>query len=89
MVWSNRSKWGVKETEQIFRKTSIGRWLVDKKHDMFCSKLVLLADKAIGGPLSNQLPYEEEVQPTHIVKACVNLGWSAKEAIYCVNQEGK
>ena len=79
MVWSNRSSWGVKETEKIFQFFSVGRWLVKKKCDMFCSKLVLLADQVIDGPLSNLLPYEEEVQPVHIVDACIKLGWASKE----------
>lgn len=77
--WSARIKVGVKKTEQIFYKTKLGRFLVDKKYDMFCSKLVLLADKAIGGPLQEKFPYEEEVQPRHIVEACFQLGWLVME----------
>lgn len=81
MLWANRSKLGVEKTEKLFNRFKLGKLLVDIKHDMFCSKLVILADKAIGGELHKALPYAEEVQPGHIVKTCINLGWSYKEII--------
>lgn len=81
LVWSFRCRWGVEKFEKLFRKTTIGNWLVNRKHDTFCSKLVLLADKAVGGPLAEKLPNEDEVQPRHIVEACHGLGWVTTETI--------
>lgn len=74
-VWSIRTKLAVKETENFFRKIHIGR-LVDFKQNMFCSKLVTCAERAIGGDLANHLPKDEsEAQPEHVAKACKRLGW--------------
>ncbi len=75
MAWSFRSNWGVKATENLFRKTCLGRGLVDIKYEMFCSKLVMLAENEISGPLVSCLPNESEVQPKHIAMACEKLGW--------------
>lgn len=75
LVWSSRSDWGVKVTENLFRKTRLGRWLVDIKYETFCSKLVMLADREIGGTLAFYLPNESEAQPKHIAKACEKAGW--------------
>jgi hypothetical protein len=73
--WSSGNKWKVKEVEFFFQKAKFGSWLVAKKYDMFCSKLVLLAEQAIGGELSPLLPNEDETQPKHIVRACEKLKW--------------
>jgi len=75
LAWSFRCDWGVKATENLFRKTRLGRWLVDIKYEMFCSKLVMLAENEIGGPSVSCLPNESEAQPKHIAKACEKLGW--------------
>ncbi len=75
MAWSFRSDWGVKATENLFRKTRLGRWLVDIKYEMFCSKLVMLAENEISGHLVSCLPSESEAQPKHIAKACEKSGW--------------
>lgn len=73
MVWAIRTKLTVNETENFFRKIGLG-WLVDIKQDMFCSKLVTCAERAISGDLANHLPKDEsEVQPEHIAKACKKL----------------
>lgn len=75
MAWSFRSDWGVKATENFYRKTCLGRWLVDIKYEMFCSKLVMLAENEIGGTLVSYLPNQSEAQPKHIAKACEKSGW--------------
>jgi len=75
LSWSLRSDLGVKTTEHIFRKCSLGNWLVEIKYEMFCSKLVLLADKEISGPLDVYAPNENEIQPKHVAEACEKLGW--------------
>lgn len=83
LAWSVRSDWGVKATENIFRKTRLGRWLVDIKYEMFCSKLVMLAENEIGGHLVSCVPKESEVQPKHIAKACEKLGWRPVDVSMC------
>uniref|UniRef100_E6QUA7 Uncharacterized protein n=1 Tax=mine drainage metagenome TaxID=410659 RepID=E6QUA7_9ZZZZ len=75
LTWSFRSNWGVKATENFFRKCRVGNWLVEIKYEMFCSRLVLLADRMIGGPLAKYLPNEDEIQPKHFAEACQKLGW--------------
>ncbi len=75
LVWSFRCDWGVKATENLFKKTRLGSWLVDIKYEMFCSKLVMLVEKEISGPLVSCLPDESEAQPKHIAKACKKSGW--------------
>lgn len=75
MVWSFRCKWRVEATENIFRKYWLGKWLVETKYEMFCSKLVLLADKEVDGSLHVEAPNEDEVQPKHVARACEKLGW--------------
>lgn len=74
-IWSFRCQWGVKTTERLFKKIRFGAWLVEEKYNVFCSKLVLLADKEIGGEIHKKTPDANEVQPGHIVKACKKLGW--------------
>jgi hypothetical protein len=76
MKWSNRSTWGDDFTEKLYRKTRLGSWLMDRKYDMFCSRLVLLADREIGGPFWNEFPYPNEIQPKHFVKIGKKLGWA-------------
>ena len=78
-IWSFRTNFGVATTEKLFCKTRFGRYLVNKKHDMFCSKLVLLADREIGGLLSPKVPSVDEVLPKHIVKACEAMDWKSRE----------
>lgn len=75
-VWSLRTNFGVPTTERLMGKTRFGRYLVRVKHDMFCSKLVALAEKEIGGRLFLELPAPEETLPRHIVEACQKMGWS-------------
>jgi hypothetical protein len=77
LSWSFRSDWCVKTTEDIYRKCSLGNWLVEIKYEMFCSKLVLLADLAVSGPLGAYVPNENEIQPKHVAEACKKLGWKA------------
>lgn len=77
-IWSLRTNFGVPTTEKLFNKTRYGRYLVKRKHDMFCSKLVLLADKHIGGPISPNVHSPEEVLPKHIVKACEEMRWCSQ-----------
>lgn len=74
--WSTRVKWKVKEVEILFQKTKYGSWVVAKKYDMFCSKLVLLAEQAIDGELCAHLPNEDEIHPKHIVNACIKVKWN-------------
>ncbi|ENG7521811.1 hypothetical protein ABVD55_005039 [Vibrio harveyi] len=78
MALATRSSFGVETTEKIYSKCSFGRYLVRKRYDMFCSKLVLLADREIDGQLSKALQYEDEVQPTQIVESCKSLGWEVQ-----------
>lgn len=78
-IWSLRTNIGVPTTEKLFSKTRSGRYLVRIKHDMFCSKLVALAEKEIGGNLSHELPAPEKTLPRHIVKACQKTGWSSRK----------
>jgi len=78
-IWSFYCQWGVKTTGRLFKKSRLGAWLIEEKHNVFCSKLVLLADKDVGGEIHNHTREENEVQPRHIVKACRNLGWK----VYC------
>ncbi|CAM8653110.1 Permuted papain-like amidase enzyme, YaeF/YiiX, C92 family [Comamonadaceae bacterium] len=80
MTWSFRTDLGVKNTEAIFRKFRLGIYLVEMKNQLFCSKLVLLADRELGGRLSDLVPNESEVQPKHISEACKSLGWVAEDA---------
>lgn len=75
LTWSSRCEWGVKTAESIFRKCGWGNWLVERKYEMFCSRLVLLADKEVGGQIDVHTTNEYEVQPKHIVDACKRLGW--------------
>lgn len=77
MAWSFRSELGVKATENIFNRIRLGRWLVGIKYEMFCSKLVMLAEREIGGSLASYFPSEDEIQPKHIAKACKEFGWLA------------
>lgn len=74
-AWSFQCEWGAKATENLYRKFSWGHWLVERKYEFFCSKLVLLADRAIGGPLAIHLPGEHEVLPRHFIPACKRLKW--------------
>lgn len=75
--YSAKSNFGVATTEKIFNKCGLGRYLVNMKHDMFCSKLVCLADKEIGGSLSSKLKLRpDDVQPVHIAEACDVMGWN-------------
>ncbi|WP_273859897.1 hypothetical protein [Photobacterium sp. GSS17] len=78
-IWANRTKLGVAMTEKIYCKTRFGRYLVNKKHDMFCSRLVLLVDRDLAGGLSPKVPDENEVQPKHIVNACRAMGWTCRK----------
>ncbi|WGY46860.1 hypothetical protein [Vibrio sp. ABG19] len=78
MALATRSSFGVETTEKIYSKCSLGRYLVRKRYDMFCSKLVLLADREIDGQLSKALQYEDEVQPTQVVESCKSLGWEVQ-----------
>ncbi|XQU09417.1 hypothetical protein P4544_06655 [Halomonas sp. LY9] len=75
LVWSFRVRWGMEAIEAVFRKCRLGNWLVEIKHEMFCSRLILLADKEIHGPLAALLPNEYEIQPKHVAKACEKLDW--------------
>ena len=68
-------KYKVKEVENLFRKTDFGSRLVEKKYNLFCSKLILKAEEAIGGDLLPYLPNEDEIHPKHVVKACEKLKW--------------
>jgi hypothetical protein len=79
MAWSSRTNWLVKQCETVFRKTRIGNWLVDRKYDLFCSKLVIEADAKFGGDLSKVFPYAHEVWPSDITKECERLGWPVNE----------
>lgn len=88
MMWSFRTKIGTKTTEAIFRKFRLGNYLVDIKYELFCSKLVLLADKELGGPLSNLVPNESEIQPKHISEACDRLGWVWEDVQPCAAADG-
>lgn len=83
MTWSLRTDIGVKVTEATFRKFLLGNYLVKIKHDLFCSKLVLLADKELDGPLNGLVPNESEIQPKHISKACEKLGWALEDFPSC------
>ena len=76
VIWSSRFQWGVSATEQLFRKVPLGTWLVEQKYEMFCSKLVALADKELGGPISTAIPISRDAQPKHIVRACKKLKWT-------------
>ncbi|OFI36431.1 hypothetical protein [Alteromonas lipolytica] len=77
-IWSFRTNMGVPTTEKLFSTTQFGRYLVRIKHEMFCSKLVALAEKEIEGDLSPKLPAPEECLPKHIFKTCQKLGWSSE-----------
>ena len=77
--WSYRCEWGVKATERVFRKFKTGKWLLERKQELFCSKLVLLADTAIHGQLKAHTPSEHDVQPGHVVEACEKLKWNRAE----------
>lgn len=71
-------------TERIYCKTRLGRAVVKKKYDMFCSRLVLRADLDIGGPLAALTPGEMEVHPEHLFKACDKL-WGKPILIKMLN----
>jgi hypothetical protein len=88
MIWSFRTDIGVRNTEAIFRKFRLGNCLVEMKNQLFCSKLVLLADRELGGRLSDLVPNESEVQPKHISEACKRLGWVAEDAQPCAAAAG-
>lgn len=77
LAWACRCEWGAKTTERLFRKFGWSNWLVERKYEWFCSKLVLLADKEIGGQIYLHAPSEHEVQPRHIVLACEKLDWKS------------
>lgn len=79
MAWAVRTEIGVKKTEAIFQKFRLGNYLVESKHQLFCSKLVLLADKELNGRLSDLIPNESEVQPKHISEACRRLNWESED----------
>lgn len=81
MVWSIQTNVGVKSMEAIFQRHRLGKRLVEIKHDLFCSKLVLLADKALHGPLSGLVPGESEIWPKHIAMACEKLGWRQVDVV--------
>jgi hypothetical protein len=88
MTWSLRTEIGVKKAEAIFRKFRLGNHLVEIKHQLFCSKLVLLADKELDGRLSDLVPNESEVQPKHISDACGRLGWVSEDVQSCAPADG-
>jgi hypothetical protein len=77
-IWSLRTNIGVATTEKLFATTRCGRYLIRIKQDMFCSKLVALAEKEIGGDLSSKLPAPEQCLPKHIFKICQKLDWPFK-----------
>ena len=70
-----RTKYKVKEVENLFRKSRLGSRIVENKYNLFCSKLILEAEGAIDGDLLPHLPNEDEIQPKHVVKACEILNW--------------
>lgn len=83
-IWAFQCPWGVKTTERLFKMVRLGAWLVKEKYNVFCSKLVLLADKEVGGEIHRYTPDANNVQPNHIVKACKRLGWEV-----CVKKNGR
>lgn len=79
IVWSSRIQWGIKATEQLLRRCSLGTWFVEDKCQMFCSKLVALVDNVLGGQMSTEIPFPDEAQPKHIVWACKKLVWESRK----------
>jgi len=78
VILSSRIGWGEKAVERLFERAAVGRIVVEQKHAMFCSKLVILADQRIGGDLGNAISYAQDAQPKHIVRACRTLGWKQR-----------
>jgi hypothetical protein len=70
-----KCQWGVKTMQRLYKKTRLGRMLLERQQDTFCSKLVALIDSEVGGMLVCQSSTAESYRPVDIVLACQKMKW--------------